>query len=491
MTVGALVALEYGNVDRMAFLTLNPQITHFKGVYKKYTNFANQYITEQPTGDTFLQWDDEKRVQFQIPRNGDAMREVYLTFELPDIYSDSNYKFQWIKRLGEYIVKSVSIQMDTATVDTHYAEWFHAYNELYLEEGRKAKYYKMIGNIPELYDPANAPGNNGLYPSSSIFPSIINNKVYLPLIFWFNKFSSMCFPLIAVQKMNVYITFTFRRLRELFTVIDVGNTGVRVRPYTPDHYIGNFLKTKTAASSLDINAKLEVNYLFFDNEERKRFALQSHDYLINQLQLINNTVNSSASVQIDLKNFNKPITQFVYMIRRSDMEDVNDWSNFTNWNVPDVPPYSPGYINPYGSPLTINAGNLVYYKTKNLLKSAKLRLMAADITDGVTRNNDTLENVEGKDSIFFNLIQNFNYNKNVPDEGIYTYSFSLDNSALQPMGSVNLSTINNKDILMNLTQLAPIGYNDIPAYNYNVYMFAVNYDILKIMGGMAATMTAN
>ena len=207
--------------------------------------------------------------------------------------------------------------------------------------------------------------------------------------------------------------------------------------------------------------------------------------------MINNTVNSSASVQIDLKNFNKPITQFVYMIRRSDMEDVNDWSNFTNWNVPDVPPYSPGYINPYGSPLTINAGNLVYYKTKNLLKSAKLRLMATDITDGVTRNNDTLENVEGKDSIFFNLIQNFNYNKNVPDEGIYTYSFSLDNSALQPMGSVNLSTINNKDILMNLTQLAPIGYNDIPSYNYNVYMFAVNYDILKIMGGMAATMTAN
>ena len=91
MTAGALLALEYGNVDRMAFLTLNPQVTHFKSVYKKYTNFSTQYITEQPYGDAILQWDTEKTVQFQIPRNGDAMREVFLTFELPDIYSNSGY----------------------------------------------------------------------------------------------------------------------------------------------------------------------------------------------------------------------------------------------------------------------------------------------------------------------------------------------------------------------------------------------------------------
>jgi hypothetical protein len=348
----------------------------------------------------------------------------------------------------------------------------------------------MIGNIPELYDPANAPGNNGLYPSSTVFPSIVNNKVYLPLRFWFNKISSMCFPLIAVQKMNVYITFTFRRLRELYTVINYGNTGVRIRPSTSAHYIGNFLKPQTSASSLDINAKLEVNYLFFDNEERKRFALQSHDYLINQLQLIKNTITYSSSVQIDLKNINKPVTQLVYIIRRSDLEDVNEWSNFTNWNVPDVPPYSAGYINPNGPPLTINNSNLVYYKTKNLLKSAKLRLMTADITDGVSRNNDNLEYIDGKDNIFFNLVQNFNSNKNIPEAGIYTYSFSLNNSELQPMGSVNMSTINNKDILLNLTQIAPTGYNSA-SYNYSVLMFAVNYDILKIMGGMAATMTAN
>ena len=490
MTAGSLIALEYGNVDRMAFLTLNPQITHFKSVYKKHTNFATQFITEQPIGDSRLLLDTEKTVQFQIPRNGDAMRDIYLTFDLPDIYSSNNYNFQWIKRIGEYLIKKVVIQMDTAVIDTHNAEWLHAHAELSLDDGHKRGYYRMIGNVPELFDPANAAGNNGTYPQNPNFPSIVGRKMYVPLAFWFNKYASMCFPLIAVQKTNVYITFTFRRLKELFTVIDIGGTGYRVQPYTSSHNIGNFLNPPTLDSSLEINAKLEINYIFLDNEERKRFALQTHDYLINQLQTLKNSVTTSAGVQIDMKNFNKPVTELVWMIRRTDMEDVNDWSNYTNWNVPDIPPYSVGYMNPNGPPLTITPTNLQYYKNKNLLKSAVLRLMTQEITSGINMNNDTKTMVDGKDSMFFNLMENFNSNANMPAEGIYVYSFALDNTTLQPTGSVNFSTINNKDMLLNLTQIAPVGYNGT-TYSYNVFTFAVNYDILKVLGGMVATMTAN
>ena len=179
------------------------------------------------------------------------------------------------------------------------------------------------------------------------------------------------------------------------------------------------------------------------------------------------------------------------------MEDVNDWSNFTNWNLNDIPPYSSGYINQYGLPLTINAANIRYYKTKNLLKSAKIRIQAQDITEskGDVRDNDNPNNkLDGKDSIFFNLMENFNFNENMPDEGIYTYSFSLDNSSLQPSGAINMSSINNKDIMLNLTDINPSGGYNYPsgtAYNYGVYIFAVNYDILKIMGGMVGTMTSN
>lgn len=504
MTAGALIQLEYGNTDRMAFLTLNPQITHFKSVYKKYTNFSTQFITVQPKlASSTLSFDQDTTITFEIPRDGDAIRDMYLTIELPDIYSNSNYQFQWIKRIGEYIVRSVRLQIDTnQVVDTHYGEWFHANSELSLDNGKKAGYYRMIGNEPELYDPANAPGNGGIYPVGTFAPSIINRKIYLPLSFWFNKLSSMSFPLIAIQKTIMYIVITFRRLNECYTVIDYGNTGKRIKPYSSSHYIGNFLNTTgslATQSSLFINPRLEINNIFLDNEERKRFALSTHEYLITQLQLVKQTYSTSA-ITCDLTNINKPVKELVFMIRRSDMEDTNDWSNYTNWNVPDIPPYSNGYINPYGAPLTINSGNIVYYKNKNLLKAAVIRLMAQEITMGDVVNNDNPQStrLNGKDSVFYNLMENYNANVNMPSEGIYTYSFSLDNSSVQPVGAVNFSSITNKDIQLSLT---PINQNETmnnpsgavynTPYNYIVHIFAVNYDIFKIMGGMAGTMTAN
>ena len=506
MTVGALLQLEYGNTDRMAFLTLNPQITHFKSVYKKYTNFATQFLTLLPRKQSSLSWDQDTAFTFTIPRDGDAIRDILLSFELPDIYSDSNYQFQWIKRIGEYIVRSVSLQIDTnQNIDRHYGEWFHAYSELNYSEGKKKGYYKMIGNVPELYDPANAPGNGGIYPTvmNAYAPSIINRTVYLPLLFWFNKYASMSFPLIAIQKQEVNINFIIRPLRELYTVIDYSGspnngTGYRVQPSKTTHYIGNFITPiNTNQSSISINPRLEINNIFLDNEERKRFALSSHEYLITQLQYIKiGHASPGTPVIFDLKNINKPVTEFIFMIRRTDMENVNDWSNFTNWNYENIPPYSLEYVNQYGNALSINSTNIAFYKTRNLLKSAVIRIQTQEITAGDVVNNDTPSSsrISGKDSVFYNLIQNFNANANMPDEGIYTYSFSLDNTSLQPTGAINMSSINNKDILMNLTQINPNGgYNYPPGtkYDYTIQLFAVNYEIVKIMGGMVGTMTSN
>jgi len=505
MTAGALIQLSFGNTDRMAFLTLNAQITHFKSVYKKYTNFSTQFITNQPIlTNGVLSFSEDTKVTFEIPRDGDAIKDIYLTLELPDIYSNSNYQFQWIKRIGEYIVRDVSLQIDTnQTVDKQYGEWFHAYSELNYDEGKKQGYYRMIGNVSEMYDPSNAPGNNGIYPSTGFAPSIINRKLYLPLAFWFNKFASMSFPLIAIQKTIMYITFTFRRLQELYTVIDYagvsGGSGKRVKPTKTNHYIGNFLvPSTTSQNSLFVNPRLEINNIFLDDEERKRFALSTHEYLITQVQLIKQSYNTSMAVSVDLKNINKPVTELVFMIRRSDMEDVNDWSNYTNWNVADIPPYSSGYINPYGPAVTINSGNIINYKNKNLLKSALVRLMANEITMGDVPNNDnpTGPRLNGKDFLFYNLMENFYANRNIPADGIYTYSFSMDNSSLQPTGAVNFSSINNKDLILNLTPINQAETMNSPTgtpytYNYIVHVFAVNYDILKIMGGLVGTMTAN
>ena len=504
MTAGALLQLQCGIADRMAFLTLNPQITHFKSVYKKYTNFSTEFINIQPILTSgVLSFDKDTTITFEIPRNGDAIRDMYLTLELPDIYSNSNYQFQWIKRIGEYIVRDVSLQIDTnQSIDKHYGEWFHAYSELNYDEGKKKGYYKMIGHQPEMYDPAHAPGNNGIYPNYTYVPSIMNRKIYLPLIFWFNKLSSMCFPLVAIQKTIMYIRFNFRRLQELYTVIDYTGTGKRIQPSNTAHHIGNFLTSGVPPSpiqnNLNINPRLEINNIFFDNDERKTFALSSHEYLITQIQTIKQSYNISNSLKIDLKNFNKPVTQFIFMIRRSDMENVNEWSNYTNWNTEDIPPYSPGYINQYGNALSISADNIKYYKNKNLLKSAVFRIASNEITSGDTLNNDTPSGsrISGKDFLFYNLVENFNANRNIPHEGIYTYSFSLDNTSLQPTGAINLSSITNKDLLLNLTDINPqetmnSSSGNAYTYNYNISVFAINYEVLRIMGGIVGITSSN
>ena len=494
MTVGALIQLEYGNTDRMAFLTLNPQITHFKSVYRKYTNFATEFITVLPTQDSNLSWDSEQYIEFTIPRDGDAIRDIYLTLELPDIYSNTQYQFQWIKRIGEYIVKEVTIKLDTNdNIDKHYSEWLHAYSELNYNKGKKEGYYKMIGNIPELYDPANAPGNNGSYPSTSYAPSIINRKIYLPLIFWFNKYASLSFPLIATQKSELKIRFSFRKLQELYTIIDP-LTGYRIRPILPNHYIGNFLVPEPVvkpSNNLNITARIEINNIFLDNEERKRFALSAHDYLITQVRQITQT-HSINNISIDLKDIKKPVTEIVFMVRRTDMEDVNEWSNFTNWNVETIPPYSNGYSNPHGPPLNITSSNIKYYKTPNILKSATFKIQGNEITRGDALNNDTLRHEGlGKDFIFYNLMENFNSNNNMPNEGIYTYSFSLDNTSLQPSGAINMSSLNKKELSLILTEINPSGYYTNSNYDYNVIIFAVNYEILTIMGGIGGIKYAN
>ena len=489
MTVGALIQLEYGNTDRMAFLTLNPQITHFKSVYRKYTNFATEFITVPPIKDSDLSWDSEQVIEFTIPRNGDAIRDIYLTIELPDIYSNSQYQFQWIKRIGEYIVKEVTVQLDTNDkMDWHLSEWLHAYSELNYSEGKKQGYYKMIGNIPELYDPANAPGNNGTYPSTTYAPSIINRKIYLPLIFWFNKYASLSFPLIATQKSVLTIRFLLRKLKELYTIIDP-NTGYRIRPVSSTHYIGKFVRpVSNQQNFLSIRAKLEINNIFLDNEERKRFALSAHEYLITQVKQHIVKQYSINNISIDLKDISRPVTEIVFMIRRTDMEDVNEWSNFTNWNVENIPPYSNGYSNPHGPSLNINSTNIKYYKTSNLLKEATFKIQGHEITRGDSLNNDTLSRNDGigKDFIFYNLMENFNSNNNMPNEGIYTYSFSLDNSNIQPSGAINMSSLNKKELALILTEINPSGYYPNSTYNYSIYVFAVNYEILRIMGGIGA-----
>jgi hypothetical protein len=497
MTAGTLVQINNGYSDRMAFLTLNPQISYFKSVYKRYTNFAYEYLNLLPEKSENLTDDQESTITFKIKRDSDLINKMYFCFDIPDIYSRNSLEFQWIQRLGEYIIKDVSFQVGSnTTLDKQYGEYLHIWSELNLTKEEKEGYYKMIGHETETYDPKSVTGHTN-YPGSSnstrlAYPSILGRRLYVPLRFWFNLKISNSFPLIAVQYDEIRIKLTLRPLKELYTVLNGGSPSLRIRPTSASHAFGQFLSTADTSTSLNINPTLEIKHIFLDREERKRFSVANLEYLAHQVQRVHNEGISDASPTINLKDLNKPITQLHFIIRRSDFEDKNLWSNFTNWFQPNSPFYAANYTSVYvdQSGITFNDSNIKYYKTPNLLKSAELRLEATSITNGNTRDYTgfTSSSLDGKDHRFFNLVSNYDANRSVPSEGIYTYSFNLENSSNQPRGACNMSTIVNKDLRLFLNDL---NTGDGFSYSYNVYVYAENYEIIKVMGGLANELFSN
>ena len=246
----------------------------------------------------------------------------------------------------------------------------------------------MIGHTNDMYDPASVEGHSG-YPGSSnytrkSYPSIIGRRIYVPLRFWFNLDISNSFPLIGIQYEDIKINFTLRKLKELYTVLNGGSPNLRIRPSGSSSLIGNFLATADSnIDSLDINPTLEIKHIFLDAEERKRFSLNTLEYLAHQVQRVQSETVNDTNFLLNLKDLNKPITQLHFIIRRSDFEDKNLWSNFTNAN-PNSPFYAENihqYILP--SAITFDDNNIKYYKTKSSLKSAILRIDTSTITNGI------------------------------------------------------------------------------------------------------------
>ena len=81
---GLMQLVAYGAQD--IYLTGNPQITFFKVVYRRHTNFAMESIEQTFQG----QADFGRRVSAVLSRNGDLAYRTYLQVTLPEINQSAN-----------------------------------------------------------------------------------------------------------------------------------------------------------------------------------------------------------------------------------------------------------------------------------------------------------------------------------------------------------------------------------------------------------------
>jgi hypothetical protein len=506
MTGGLIQLAAYGSQDH--YLTGNPQISYFKMVYRRYTNFSMEGIKLSFEGETNINEQKTRKLICKLNRNADLISNVYFSFHLPSIYTNSNgKKFKWIKNIGTNIIESVSIFIGGALIDKHYGEWLNIWQELNLSDDKKKCYDSLIGNVEELYDPIKF--NNGTYPeteptngfdnSNKITgcPSITEQSINVPLNFWFNRNIGLALPLIALQYSPIEIHVELRPLVDLYLISDDD-----LKWYKPNNLntdgLHNFLRDTSFTESegnngtirtIDLQAYLEVNYIFLDIDERKRFADTEHQYLIEQVGRTQSFGHYNIS-HMELM-LHHPHKEIIWVAKRDDSYIRNDWNNYTNWVYEDMAPYRKKYLTQYD----LNSIHFPHVENNKFLNeqapNIEFRYLRKEI---ITKTNLLLNGLNRfgeKDYKYFNKLQAFQHHNTNPKDGIHSYSFSIDPDKYQPSGSCNMSRINSISIIFDVNPIPYNPINTLPYYKYDFNVYAINYNVLRIMGGMGGLEFSN
>jgi hypothetical protein len=403
---GLLQLVAYGAQD--VYLTGNPQITFFKVVYRRHTNFAIEAIGQTFNGTPGY----GNRVTCQISRNGDLIHRIYLSLKISDNAPLCAF-------YGHRVINYVEIEIGGQKIDKHYSHWLYVWNELSLPMSKRNGYNKMVGQSGDI---------------------LKDKTLYIPLEFWFCRNVGLALPLIALQYHEVKINLQF----ETAALCQGGGTALSTFP----------------------NATLWVDYVFLDTDERRRFAQLSHEYLIEQLQFTGSESVSSTKLNSKL-SFNHPCKELIWFAnKKASATDQalnnNNWFNYTTTNaaIPSVP----------------------YYYNENILQNKAIASLNTIASAKLILNGN--DRFSGRPGSYFNLIQPFQHHENIPaNAGINVYSFALKPEEHQPSGTLNMSRID--------TATLSLDFQDDLNVNTTLNVYAINYNVLRILSGMGGLAYSN
>ena len=502
----------YGAQD--VYLSANPQITFFKVVYRRHTNFAMESIEQGFNGAA----DFGRKVTATISRNGDLIHRTYLRAELPPVTVQPGYSFRWLNWVGHILIKSVEIEIGGQRIDKHYGDWLHIWNELTQTAGHQIGYANMVGNTPNL---------TSIWTNTGSSPLTVPGQIlYIPLEFWWNRNPGLALPLIALQYHEVKINLELNPANYCFWSgkLATGSVTPSGTSYTTD------LSTTAVTVPSLYSCSLFVDYIYLDTDERRRFAQAAHEYLIEQLQFTGDESTSQVSNKVKL-SFNHPTKELIWIVQPNDMTTDGttapgtgapfgkQWFNYTDDFDQS---YSPSFIyNTAGGTVDLNPGSLaasgasaggpdvvtmqgsyINNDTGYTQGAGGVPGIAAGGANGVYIPTNfgngqnpvaqALLQLNGhdrfsiRDGRYFSLVQPYQHHENVPTQGINVYSFALKPEEHQPSGTCNFSRIDTATLNLTLTQNTVIG--GLAGANAQrsaiIRVYAVNYNVLRIMSGM-------
>lgn len=403
---GLLQLVAYGAQD--AYLSGNPQITFWRGLFKRHTNFAMEPFRVNLTGQA--NWGTKHSAI--LGRHADLISSAYIEVEMPGDEADLIYDNTGAKG-GFNLVEYVELDIGGQIIDRQYGEFLSIWSTLTLSADARNNLDEICNTI----DTANVSCSTYGRPSRM-------NVTYIPLGFWFCRNPGAALPLIALQYHEVKINILWNKPSLIF------------KPFV-----------SSAVSAGPAQANLLVDYIYLDVEERRRMAQESHEYLIEQTQYNEDKGMTSAQNRIDL-TFNHPVKELIWVTQKADKKDCR--------------------ISGGNNVAPLNYDSIIYECTLQL------------------NGQDRMQALPGQ---YFNAVQPFQHHTGIYRSGVYMYSFAIKPEEHQPSGTCNFSRIDTATLVFSVD--GAVAINNLDENNYDIRVYAINYNILRIMSGMGGLAYSN
>jgi len=413
----------YGAQD--IYLTGNPQITFFKVVYRRHTNFAMESVEQTMNGSAAY----GGKAVATVSRNGDLVGRMYVEHAITTTAAEV---LDTCNNYGHALLREVTCEIGGQEIDKHTGRWMQVWSDLtefnptgavaeadvtsattHFGEDGGTLFQKMTGT--GIGEAAGAVAAGGA-----------TTRMFIPLQFWFNRNPGLALPLIALQYHEVKVTVQFENVSKLIRK-DLGSA-------------------PAAATLTNPEFKLWADYIYLDTDERRRFAQVSHEYLIEQVQTQDFSMTSASKASHNL-TFNHPVKELVWQV--SVAANNGDLSGSVG-----------------GTASTLASGVAMTAGTVGLKLNGHDRFAERDIK-------------------YFTRAQVWQHHTGNPgtvaSDSIGVYSFALKPEEHQPSGTCNFSRIDNAQLVSNITATAAD----------NLHVFAVNYNVLRVMSGMGGLAYSN
>ena len=410
--------------------------------------------------------------------------------------TEKNYYFGWKDKLGHRLIQQIDLEIGGQKIDRQYTDWLNIWSELTVNSLMQPTYDKLIGNIEILtkYDGSAKP----------------QYQLLIPLQFFFNRYLECCLPIIFFRYHEVKISI---QLNNLFNIAQV-DPQLTLDGINIDNYVSI------------IDARLLTEYIYLDEDERKKFATYAHEYLVDYVQEYNvDLVSQVQTVNFDFFNSVKSIYMFIQSYQSLSYNVYNYETNIvvegtiTTQLVNNVNTtifiVNDAFINQFSIDSTFIGKTVTLTNSKYYNKTYTITAINSQqfTFNGTYEGDDSailiytqFNNPKGPLATFELLFESYDRQKQlqgdylnyiipykshscIPGDGIYQYTFSLSPEEYQPSGSCNFSALRYKSMIISTSDDF---WNYASQYNVNgnskaqLTIYGLTYNILRLANGMGA-----